>query len=436
MIYAETRMDFNARCPTPAADRELGGLRAIVTSYLLRVLPLAIALAVPAIVGCGMAATPQPPSLYLPKPITDLTATRSGDSVTLHWTTPKETVDRLAIKTPVRLKICRQTAQRPSQLRSASQTGSTGTSCDAPVTTISTAPGKPALYTGTIPADLAAGPLHPVHYQVFGLSRNGRVGEPSNDAVILAGELPAPVVGLSAAVIEQGVLFHWLPATNLPAQTQLQLRRTTLGPINEAPPRPKKTSSPAKAARRPFAAPAAPTEQTLIVKFSTNAAPFTDPGTALDSTAIFGDRYQYTAQYVIQQHAEGRDLQATSAPSAPIALSVLDTFPPGSPARLAAIVVSAAMTPTNAPEVDLSWSANTEPDFAQYRVYRRDLTTSSAAIQIAPASASRPLVAPTFRDTAVVPGHQYSYSVTALDQSGNQSAPSHEVRVTIPPPPS
>ena len=45
--------------------------------------------------GCGTPGAPQPPSLKLPERVTDLAASRFGNRVELHWTTPKKTTDHL-----------------------------------------------------------------------------------------------------------------------------------------------------------------------------------------------------------------------------------------------------------------------------------------------------------------------------------------------------
>ena len=42
------------------------------------------------------------------------------------------------------------------------------------------------------------------------------------------------------------------------------------------------------------------------------------------------------------------------------------------------------------------------------------------------------VVAPSFRDAAVLPGHTYAYSVSALDRDGNESPRSAEVEETLP----
>jgi len=55
--------------------------------------------------GCGLAANPQPPTLWLPAPVKDLTAARAGDQVHLHWTMPKNTTDKVALKGYQRAKV-------------------------------------------------------------------------------------------------------------------------------------------------------------------------------------------------------------------------------------------------------------------------------------------------------------------------------------------
>jgi hypothetical protein len=70
---------------------------------------LACALAAAA-VGCGTPGAPLPPSLNLPLKVTDLSAIRAGDQVSLNWTMPKKTTDKLVIKGFVTVRVCRREA--------------------------------------------------------------------------------------------------------------------------------------------------------------------------------------------------------------------------------------------------------------------------------------------------------------------------------------
>ena len=56
---------------------------------------------------CAQTAPPVPPSLELPKPVTDLRATRKGDKVFLRWTVPTQTLDGESVRALGPTRICR-----------------------------------------------------------------------------------------------------------------------------------------------------------------------------------------------------------------------------------------------------------------------------------------------------------------------------------------
>lgn len=355
------------------------------------------------ILGCGLAASPQPPSLHLPVPVHRLEASRSGDQVTLQWTTPKETTDRLRIHAPVKLKICRQLPDE---------------TCET-VATISDAAGKPAAYTDTLPPELTSGPLRPLTYEIFGLNKQGRSAGPSNPAATYAGHAPPMVQDLSATEIERGVVLHWQPVVNLSPNTSIRLQRKLLFLLPAAK---------SRDALGSLATTAEPAEVTMEVA---PLADGTDPGTALDPAVEFGGKYQYIVTRVVHPQSKNPSIKVSSAPSAPVVIVTRDRFPPAAPTGLVAVPVPASLNHGSA-EVDLSWSANTEPDLAQYLVYRRDVSSGTSASQIAPEDGSAPVVAATYRDTHVQPGRTYAYSVVAVDNAGNRSPHSAEVTVTVP----
>jgi hypothetical protein len=352
-------------------------------------------------IGCGMAASPQPPSLELPMPIHDLTVARVGNDVRLSWNTPSETTDHLKIKTPVTLRICRE-------LNIAL--------CDT-AATISASPGKPASYSDSVPAALTSGPFRSMQYEIFALNRRGRSAGPSNAAATLAGEAPPVIQNFSAVVVERGVVLHWQPATNPLPDTSIQLQRTMLTA----------EKSPGK---RPSELPAEtePVEQMLRVSEGANQR---QPGMALDSSVRINREYRYVAARVTSVNIGTERLEVESAPSQPIKVITRDTFPPAAPMGLAAVPVSASMN-GGTPEVDLSWSANTEPDLADYQVYRRDVNSGGTAVRIARDESSGQGAAPAFRDLHVQPGATYAYSVAAVDNAGNMSARSAEIVAAVP----
>src|SRR5690242_9581359 len=83
--------------------------------------------------ACATVQPPQPPSLDLPKPPTDLRAARKGNRVTLTWTVPNVTTDRQTARNRGATRICRgpgaleecgtPIAKRPKPPSSSSKSG-------------------------------------------------------------------------------------------------------------------------------------------------------------------------------------------------------------------------------------------------------------------------------------------------------------------------
>ncbi len=102
-----------------------------------------------------------------------------------------------------------------------------------------------------------------------------------------------------------------------------------------------------------------------------------------------------------------------------------DTVPPGAPTGLTATAGNAS--------VQLSWSANTEPDLAGYSVYRA--TVSGGPFTLLNGIL---LTGTSFSDTGLTNGTTYFYVLTATDASSNESPQSTEASATpttAPPPP-
>src|SRR5271170_8189264 len=118
----------------------------------------------PFLVACGMVAPPQPPSLYLPQPATDLTATRTGNEVHLHWTMPKRATDRVFLEGDQAAHICRSIANSP---------------CD-PAGDAKYAPEAQADFTDHLPAALTTGQPQLITYTVELCNRRGKTAGPSN----------------------------------------------------------------------------------------------------------------------------------------------------------------------------------------------------------------------------------------------------------------
>jgi hypothetical protein len=353
-----------------------------------------------------------PPSLNLPTPVADLSATRAGNQVSLTWTMPKKNTDKLLLKGQIAVRICRQEGAG---------------ACEATGSELLLTPGVEGAFAETLPPAFTVGPPRPLRYFVELKNRNKRSAGLSNAAQVLAGQAPAPVAGLEAEVRKQGVVLRWTPvsAAQEPLPTAVRLHRKLLNPP-AAKPRPKPQQGPLTPAPEPV-------EQSLLVEADSRAG---HPRT-IDKNIRFGQVYEYRAQRVARVPLNGQTLELAGELSAPVRVEAQDIFPPDVPARLAAVASVVENAAQTAPQytIDLSWQPVTDPDLAGYIVYRHQETGEeggeSAWQRISPA---QPLVPPAFRDDQVQPGHTYRYAVSAIDQGGHESARSAETRETVPQP--
>jgi len=134
----------------------------------------------------------------------------------------------------------------------------------------------------------------------------------------------------------------------------------------------------------------------------------TDKPFYVDSDITFGTAYQYQVQAI----EKTGDTYAESEDSNTIAFTPTDRFPPAVPTGLSAI--------PGARTIELVWERNTDKDFAFYRVYRDGKRVGDS------------LTSPAYSDKDAMPGMNYAYRVSAVDTTGNESAPSATVEATIP----
>jgi hypothetical protein len=348
--------------------------------------------------GCGTQAAPQPPSLKLPDPVTNLVAVRAGNQVTLNWTMPKRDTDKVILKGDVMVAICRQAAA--------------GQGWEKCVTAgqISVAPGARGTFVDALPSELSTGPATPLQYSVELKNHRGRSAGQSNEATVLAGEVPTAVTDFVAVPHKEGVAFHWTPGNS--AQSVRLFRK-----LVSAPQKPKDTG--------PLAAPKEAVEETLLID--------SDTGRALDSTVVYGETYEYRAQRIARIAVGGFTLELAGEISAPTRIEVQDVFPPSVPSGLAAVATAASSaTPTSLASpasIDLSWLPVADRNLAGYIVYRRE--GDSPWQRISPA---QPVIGPAFHDAQVQTGHTYRYAVTSISPTGHESARSEEAEETVPAP--
>lgn len=348
-----------------------------------------------AFTGCGMPAAPQPPSLNLPQPVSDLNATRTGDEVALAWTMPQRDTSKVLLKSAVTARICRREG---------------ATSPCAHVADVPFAPGAQAAFKETLPPALAAGPPRPLSYFVELMNNRGRSAGLSNAATVLAGHAPAAVVGLNAEMRKDGVVLRWNPGPEEPYSTEVRLERTLL------------TQPAKKPAQGPLASRPEAVKQNLLVPASEAQ------GRAIDKDIRFGNTYEYRAQRIARVTADGNALELDGPFSEPVKIEVQDVFPPAIPEGLAAVATPAANG--GAAAIDLSWQPDAEADVAGYAVYRREAGQGESAWQrVSPA---QPVVGPGFHDANVQPGKSYEYAVTAIGLNGKESGRSEVAQETVP----
>jgi hypothetical protein len=347
--------------------------------------------------GCGTPGAPQPPSLNLPDPITDLSAIRTGSQVSLTWTMPRRNTDKLPLKTIIPTQVCRR------------EDVSSGIVACVAVGELELAPGSDGSFTDTLPTQLSGGAPRAFNYYVELRNRKGRSAGLSNAATVLAGQAPAPVAGLAAEVRKTGVVLRWVPDSS---GDVIRLRRTLLTP------------SPAKPRTGPLPQAPEPIEQNLLIE--PNAAPNAQ---ALDKNITFGNTYEYRAQRLVRESVNGAAIELDGELSRPVRVQAIDVFPPTVPGGLAAVATAPDKASGIQASIDLSWQPGTEADLAGYEVYRREDATPWQRI-----SGDQPVVGPAFHDANVLPGHTYRYGVSAVDKGGRESTRSEEAHETVPNP--
>jgi hypothetical protein len=238
--------------------------------------------------GCALPGPPLPPSLKLPAVVTDLSASRTGDAVTLRWTTPEDTTDKLPIKGPIVAEICRETL-------AATPTAAVGVKvavtapCAPVVGHVSVVPGESEM-VDVLPAALASGAAQPLAYRVQLRNAAGHTAGPSAAVYAASGAAPEAIEGLRAKATKVGVVLEWRAEASVPEDAgvgAVELDRVWV----DAP----ATTSGGKAAKSDLGL-AAPAKEPVEARLRVEAAE--DAGGTTDRGAQIGHTYRYAAQRV------------------------------------------------------------------------------------------------------------------------------------------
>jgi hypothetical protein len=351
--------------------------------------------------GCAQTGPPLPPSLELPKPPTDLRASRKGDRVTLSWSEPTRTTDRQSARYIGPTLVCRSLESEiavcgspvamlppPSAAPSATQQKS-GSERVAPQTYIDTLPAAAQRQDSS--AD--------VTYAVEVLNRNARGAGFSNRVHISAIVTLPPPSDFAAAITNNGVILSWTNAgesQSTPANSSGVEHRYRIYRHDEA------SGKEAVAGEVPLA--------------GAGPAHFTDSTFEWEKTYL----YRITAVSIVKRLDS--EVQVEGDDTALVRVVAHDVFPPAVPAGLQAAYSGEGQKPF----IDLIWAPVTNADLAGYNIYRSDGNGPAVKLN------SELVKSPAYRDNAVVSGKTYAYSVSAVDVRGNESQRSEEASESVP----
>jgi hypothetical protein len=339
--------------------------------------------------GCATPGAPQPPSLQLPRPVSDLQAVRQADTVTLTWTVPQLNTDRTRVRRLGPTRICR---------------GLNALAMDTCVEVVAVTLPVPVASAGkfraqlrdTLPrALLRQDPAGFVTYAVEVQNQRGRNAGLSNRVEVPLAPVGNAATEAHATTTAEGVRLDWkgsAPVTAPTFSTSYHVYRLA----EEAPPG--------------------------TARVDLGAAQAKDDAFALlDRSFEWEKPYLYSIVPVTNYELHGKSGQF-DGDEVTLELLPHDIFPPAVPTGLQAAFSGREQQKF----IDLSWNPGTEPDLAGYNVYRHLAGQPPVKIN------SELVKAPAYRDSKVQSGQTYFYSVAAVDVRGNESARSAETSEAVP----
>ena len=355
-------------------------------------------LATAAMTACANPGPPLPPSLELPKPVTDLHATRKGDKVYLGWSVPSLTVDQQSVRHMGPTRVCRAVA---TQIKDCGNGVGEISPLQFPVSPPAKKKSKEkppkveASFTDTLPASIPqSDPSAVISYAVSVYNSHDRSGGLSNQVQVPAAPALPPPEDFEARVTAAGVLLTWRMVAAPPPTLGLGY------------------------VIRIYRRPADGKQDAIAGEVPLDATSFDDHGFEWEKSYL----YRATVVTMIAQPGKG-ELGLEGEDTLPVTVFAHDIFPPEVPSGLQAVATGVGQQPG----IDLVWAPETEPDLAGYNIYRHQEGGQPVKIN------SDPVKTPSFRDTNVVSGHTYYYAVSAVDVRGNESARSEEAHETLAP---
>ncbi len=347
--------------------------------------------------GCAQTGPPLPPSLELPKPPSDLRASRKGNRVTLTWSEPTLTTDRQGVRYVGPTLFCRSVESEMTEC------GNPAAILPAPsVAPQKSTPARPApqTYIDTLLSTMQRqDPSAEVTYAVEVLNRNARGAGLSNRVHVPAVLTLPPPPDLAAELTGDGVVLTWTSAGESQNVPNVQYRYRVYR-------RDESSGKDAIAGEVPV--PATTTEP--------GPAHFTDSAFEWEKTYL----YRVTAVSIVKRPDSEVQVEGDDTP--PVRVVAHDVFPPSVPAGLQAAFSGEGQKPF----IDLIWAPVTNADLAGYNIYRSEADAAASKLN------SELVKAPSYRDSAVASGKTYTYSVSAVDVRGNESQRSEPSSEPVP----
>lgn len=337
--------------------------------------------------ACGSPGVPLPPSLELARPVTDLRATRKGNTVTLTWTPPTRTTDGHNIRHAGPTEICRATEAMDN--------------CARPLATVAPAKNvhltQPSFetYRDTL-SSFSSTANAKIVYALEIRNSYGKTAGLSNQVEVPAVPTLPPPENLQAHLAADGVHLSWSAEVNLPQIPGVRFAYRIYR-------REATSKTQAVAGEVPVQADTAPV--------------------FLDNEIEWEKTYQYQVTVVsFIAQSQRSEQQVEGDDGSEITVVAHDVFPPATPTGLQAV----SSGPGQKPFIDLIWAPDTDADLAGYNVYRSEVGSETKKLN------AGAVKSPAFRDDEVLPGHAYTYSVTAIDVRGNESSRSEPAEENVP----
>jgi hypothetical protein len=336
--------------------------------------------------SCGIQGTPLPPRVERPQQITDLSVTQRGRGFVLRFTLPETATDGERLTKPLEIQVFR-TVTPPGAPAAAPQASTPPSLTLGPDDVRRMSDGSRLTYAWSLTQQEYSGTLGDSYaFAVRGVTRGFR-NRPLEAALSKVStatllDLSGPVENLRARSTEKAIELDWNP----PGKS---LAGGTLREFSGFRVYRSDTGKPGSFA--------------LLAE--TPSASYTD------GDFVFDHPYYYKVRALFKN----RSTEAVSDDSQTVEITPHDVFPPAAPRDLTAIWTAGT--------VEIVWTPSAEPDLAGYNVFRRQ--AGGAEIRVN----KEPVRTPVFRDSSAQPGNSYFYRVTAVDLTGNESAPSAEAEV-------